>query len=389
MEQLVNKYAKKLIDAGLAEPGSVLVGGLDADLVWNTHNETTVLLEDVFEGLNINSLVFSRPAEPYGTIIDYLARGSGGTIYPNDCETRTFLHDLPVSFEFSPRAIIRALKYRKGLIIPGAGVVTFGTVSPEQGFVTYSSVCFACFVKFFADYLRDVKKGRVSSEQRDAFHKAVSKLDTPPGDAPELMHGPFTAVEEVHRALCEAGRRTVEYRLVDSYFGNISYLRNDKVYISQTGSSLDDLEGCIDPCPVDGTSCAGLTASSELGAHLEVFLRTKKRAILHGHPKFAVILSMDCDREDCDLKGQCHIKCTEERFVGDIPIVPGEVGTGPFGLCHTLPRALSEHPGGIVWGHGLFTTGDIDFNEPFGTLLDVENMCREEYFDRVGQGAGF
>jgi len=69
--------------------------------------------------------------------------------------------------------------------------------------------------------------------------------------------------------------------------------------------------------------------------------------------------------------------------VEDIPIVPGEVGTGPTGLCRTLPPALEKSRGAIVYGHGLFTTGRDDFNEPFGTLVAVETMCREKYFEKI------
>jgi len=153
--------------------------------------------------------------------------------------------------------------------------------------------------------------------------------------------------------------------------------------ISQTGSSLDELAGCIDPCPLDDSSCTGITASSELVAHNEIYLLTENRAILHGHPKFAVILSMDCDLPDCPNRNLCHIKCTMDRFIHDIPIVPGEVGTGPTGLCNTLPPSIKDRRGSIVWGHGLFTAGKSDFNEPFKHLLDIENMCRVEYFNRV------
>ena len=64
--------------------------------------------------------------------------------------------------------------------------------------------------------------------------------------------------------MIEAGHQTVAYRLVDSYFGNISCRLGDTVYISQTGSSLDALAGCIDPCPLDDSSCAGITAWREI-----------------------------------------------------------------------------------------------------------------------------
>jgi ribulose-5-phosphate 4-epimerase/fuculose-1-phosphate aldolase len=263
-------------------------------------------------------------------------------------------------------------------------VVTWGTVSLEQAFVTFSSVCFSVFVKFFSDYLAHVKQGAVDPEERAVFQRAVSYLPPVTNTFSPLMKGPFTAEDGVIAAMDEAGKRTVEYRLVDSFFGNISYRMGETLYISQTGSSLDHLPGCIDPCPLDGSSCAAITASSELSAHMGIIDRTGCRAILHGHPRFSVILSMDCDVKDCDGGDRCYLTCPHPRNVLGIPIVPGEVGTGPYGLCNTVPPALDGKPGVIVYGHGLFTVSDTDFNEAFGRLLAVENGCRREYFRRVG-----
>jgi hypothetical protein len=153
MKHLLDKYAAKMVAAGLADQGQPLIGGIDADLVWNREDPRTGELEKVFDGLNINSLLFSRPAEPYFGIIEYLASQGDDAIYPLDCETRTFLHDLPIIDSFDAALIVETLKQRKSVIVRGHGIVTWGTVSPEQAFIFFSSVCFACFVKFFCDYL--------------------------------------------------------------------------------------------------------------------------------------------------------------------------------------------------------------------------------------------
>jgi len=384
MEQLVEKYDRKLVAAGLAEPGAPLLAGRDAEIVWNRDDADCGELQKLFDRLNINALLFTRPAEPYRSLVDFLAAGAGEAIEPSDCETRTFLHDLPVVREFDAGAIAAALKHRKSAIVPGRGVVTTGSVSPEQAFVTFSSVCFACFVKFFTDALTAARAGELTGQREELLQRAAGQLDPLPEAPPELMAGPFDGEQQVYDALDEAGRLTVDHHLVDSYFGNISYRFRQTLYISQTTSSLDELAGHVDPVPLDGSSCAGITASSELTAHREVVQTTENRAVLHGHPKFAVILSMDCDRKGCRFVGRCHVRCPYERFLGDVPIVPGEVGTGPTGLCHTLPPAMKGRRGVIVYGHGLFTVGRTDFNEAFGHLLDVERFCRAEYFRRVG-----
>ncbi|MDD2388656.1 MAG: class II aldolase/adducin family protein [Desulfobacterales bacterium] len=383
MESALQIYENKLYESGLVSPGDAVLGSLDATLDWNKNDGVCELLETLFSRLSINSLIFSRPAEPYRTIIDYLAENSGDWILPQDCESRTFLHDIPVLHQLNPIKIAEKLIRRKSVVLPGIGVITCGTVSLEQAYVTFSSVCFASFVKFFSDYLSRCRKG-----MPDAGYKAVAArisglLESPPEFNGSLRKGPFDDEDTIRAALEEAGSLTVEKRLVDSYFGNISYCDGRILYISQTGASLDHLRGCIDPCPIDGSSCAAITASSELPAHLRIISETRCRAILHGHPKFSVILSMDCSDDRCPVRGQCHIRCPQQRYVCNIPVVPGEVGSGPYGLCHTVPEAIKGHLAVIVYGHGLFAIGDEDFNEPFNQLLSVENACRTEYFRRI------
>jgi ribulose-5-phosphate 4-epimerase/fuculose-1-phosphate aldolase len=92
---------------------------------------------------------------------------------------------------------------------------------------------------------------------------------------------------------------------------------------------------------------------------------------------------MDCDQDECPERGFCHLRCPRRRLAAGVPIVPGEVGTGRYGLCRTVPPVLQEHPAAIVYGHGVFAAGGEDFNDAFGRLLAIENGCREEYFRRV------
>jgi ribulose-5-phosphate 4-epimerase/fuculose-1-phosphate aldolase len=390
MKALCEKYAAKLAAQGLAPAegkDAPLVGGLDAELAWNREDPRTGELAGLFSRLSINSLVFIRPAEPYRTILDFLAARNPDGIRPEDTETRTFLHDIPVCGDFTAEAMAAQLKRRKVIVIPGQGVAACGTVTPEQGFVSVSSLIFSTFVLFFSDYLNRARRVELDDEYVDAFSRVVRLLPEPRTDLPGLAAGPFPDEEGVLAAMAEAGRKVVGYGLVDSFFGNISYKLGGTVYISQTGSSLDELEGCIDPCPMDGSTTNGLTASSELSAHEDVYRRSSFDCILHGHPKFSVIMSMDCEHDHCPNRGRCHIHCTECRTVDGVPIVPGEVGTGPTGLCHTLPPAMAANGAAIVHGHGLFTAGKSDFNAPFARLLEIENRCRDLYFERLSQYA--
>jgi ribulose-5-phosphate 4-epimerase/fuculose-1-phosphate aldolase len=383
-QQEFRRYRDKLQHSGLVDPSAPLFGLLDTALVWNRPASRRPVLEKVFANLNINALLWARPAEPYRTLIDYLARSSNGTVFPQDTETRTFMHDLPVARRFDATEITDALRRRKSVIVPGHGIATFGTVGLEQAYVAFTCVCFACFVKFFSDYLQAAKRGSIATDFRQAFERVRAHLDPQPAPDDDLRLGPFTETSHVMAAMEEAGQRVVAKRLVDAFFGNISYRSGNTLYISQTGSSLDALKGCIDACPLDDSSCVSITASSEYPTHRRIVQLSGHRALLHGHPKFAVILSMDCDVDDCPGAGDCHRRCPRERLVDDIPVVAGEVGSGPYGLVNTVPPVLVKHAGAIVYGHGVFSAGDTDFNLPLEKLVEIENTCRTAYFRRLG-----
>lgn len=385
MENILQKYAAKLVRAGLTESGGVLIGLRGAETAWSREGEDCAALETVMAVIDKQAILFAEPAEPYRTIIEYLAETSGGVIEPRDFETRIFLHDLPVLREFDPQAVAAVLKRRRSVVIAGRGVVTFGKASPEAAFVIYSSVCFACFVKFFSDTLYHVRRNSLDHRRRAVLKKVLERLDPPPAATGALMRGPFAAEGQILSAMEEAGRLMVDCRLVDSTFGNISYYADPVLYISRKGGALDELHGCIVSVTLADPSAPTQTASTEFPAHREIVLATDRRAVLHGHPKFAVILSMDCEKDDCEGRDACHTRCPHERSIGDIPIVAGEAGAGPFGLCRTVPPAMRDHPGVIVYGHGLFTAGKHDFNEAFERLATIENDCRREYFRRIGQ----
>lgn len=386
MLKLMRKYEDKLIRAGLSGPGGILLGGPAAAPKFTRDDPAAEVLSGVIQKLKVDTILYAQPAEPYRTILDFMA-GRGETVRPSDCETRFFLQDLPVVDRFEADSIAAALSQRKAVILPGGSMITCGTDNPEFAFVFYSCALFACFVKFFADHLEHCRQGVVTPGEEDTFRRVAALLDPVRSDLPELMRGPFTEREPVLAALAQAGKATVSYRLVDSFFGNVSYLLDGLLYISQTSSSLDELPGYIVACPTDGSSCEGLKASSELPAHQAVVKLTGHKAVLHGHPKFAVILSLDCQEPDCDQRGRgsCHLACPRQREVCGAPIVPGEVGSGPYGLCNTVPRAMPGRRGVIVYGHGLFTSAPDDFNVAFANLLSLENACREEYFRRLGE----
>lgn len=388
MPEPFDTYRDRFIRNGLAEPADVLMGLADPGVRWSQDSPGITCLEPLFDRLEIKSLIHVLPAEPYRSIIAHLADASAGAVYPQDCETRMFLKDLPVAEGLNTEALARILKHRKSLIIRGAGILTIGCKSLKQAFVAVSSVCFACFVKFFSDLRSAQKAGTITPADRQQLESVRKLIAPPPQIAEGLMKGPFLSEETIFAAIFEAGRQVVDLGLVDSSFGNISYHAGSRLYISQSGAFLDDLAGGIACCPTADIASAPANASSELPAHLEIIRNVGCRAILHGHPRFSVILSMECDIPECPYQGRCHQYCPHERHAcGYIPIVSGEVGGGEHGLWHTVPKAIWRGPGAIVYGHGVFTCDETDFNGALSKLIDIERRCCIEYFDRMGMAS--
>ncbi|MDT8273440.1 MAG: class II aldolase/adducin family protein, partial [Desulfomonilia bacterium] len=326
--------------------------------------------------LSISSLVHARPGRDLWRIITALCDESLLLITPRDSESLTFIHDIPVVDTFDPDQIACALNRRKGCIVRDSGLVTVGSVSVEQAFIVLSSICFACFVKFFSDLVNGLGGfGSSSRPDRARIEVALELLGgfRPPTGINDLPAWIPDTEEGIVHAMDITGKLMVTRRLVDSFFGNISCLKGNDLYISQTGSSLDELPGYIDRVPLDGSSTCDLTSSSELMAHLRIYELTSGRVIIHGHPKFSVIMSM--------VGGE--LPFGQRRSVAGIPVVSGEVGAGRRGLMHTLPEAMVERGAAIVSGHGTFCSNAASFSNAFETLSDIEHRCYEAFFEEL------
>src|SRR5512143_2472349 len=383
-DQQIEKYTQKLLRDRTSVQESIRFYRLDDIVITNRHDEWLPVFTEVFNGLDVTALLFAKPTLPFADLLVERADPSADRLVPKDSETKVFLHDIPfirkAEWLERPKSelagkIIHCLKGRKAAIIQGLGVVASGGVTVEQAFIGYSSIFHTTFVKYLLDLLTE--GFRLPDERRhfDEFRKSWLRQR----DLSDLTFasGPIKDRDAIIREICRVGRYTVDKGYVDSFFGNISYFDGHTIFISQTASSLDELEGHIDPVPLDGSSTSGLSASSELPAHRGIYVISHYHAILHGHPKFSVIMSMLCEERNCDIE-DCNRLCNRSRSACGVPIVAGETGAG--GLARSVPLALKESGVCIVYGHGIFSAGEKDFQDAFMKMADVENRCREEYF---------
>jgi ribulose-5-phosphate 4-epimerase/fuculose-1-phosphate aldolase len=383
MHDQLEKYARKLVTDRSALAGRIAVAAQDDVLI--THGEPALagLAGRVLERLNALSLVVGAPSLPFADLLVARAGAGESCIEPRDTETRTFLHDIPfirhAELTAKPEEqIAPLLGNRKGVIVEGVGIFAAGGVTVEQAYINYSSVFHSTFVKYLEDLLQTGYRLPREAGVMEAFFG--SWLQPLSDEGLEFHRGPLESPEEILGEMTRVGRYTVERGLVDSFFGNISCRTDQLIYISQTAASLDALGGCIDPVPFDNSSTVGITASSELAAHRRVYETGDARVLLHGHPKFAVIMSMLCEETGCDVR-DCWRDCPRVRYLGDAPVVAGEIGAG--GLAKRMPPVMSEAGRAIVYGHGVFTIGRQGFAEAFRALVEVENWCRSEYRRRL------
>lgn len=386
MHDQIRKYITKLTADRSADPQSIAFAAQDDVMISAGDPSLARIASDTLALLNCLALCAAQPALPFAEFLLRRAAAGEHEVIPRDTETRTFLHDIPFvrtsELGDDPAAVIAGLLgSRKGIVVEGIGIIASGGLTIEQAYINWSSVFHSTFIKYLEDVLRD---GFVLQGEAEAFADFRSAWLLPlSADGLSFREGPLADKTEILDEIARVGSYTVQRGLVDSFFGNISYSNGDLIYISQTASSLDELAGCIDPVPFENSSTVGITASSELVAHRRIFEVTGCRAILHGHPRFAVVMSMLCEeKEQCQVQ-DCWKDCRTVRILGGTPVVAGEIGAG--GIAKNVPPVIGAPGRAIVYGHGVFAIGRTDFFEAFQALVDVENWCREEYFRRFDE----
>jgi len=328
------------------------------------------------------ALVIGEPWLPFQNLYPLCLAPESQRIAPLDTETRTFLHDIPLVRRHHGRIdwadVAGLLGQRKGVLVEGVGIIAVGSVTVEQGYVNFSTLYHALFVGYLLHLLQDEPRCAEIVELGPLLEQLAHPI---PQLLDDIAAGPFADEHAVRKAIEQAGQRTVELHLVDSFFGNISCHVNNQLMISQTGASLDALAGCVDLVPDDNSTTAGLTASSELPAHRAIYAATGATVILHGHPKFTVLMSLLCDEQGCHI-ADCWKDCPQVRYLGTVPVVAGEVGAG--GIAKNLAPVMADGIG-VVYGHGVFAAGTVDFRQPLHKMIALENWCRREYQRLLGQ----
>ncbi len=175
------------------------------------------------------------------------------------------------------------------------------------------------------------------------------------------------------REMSRIGKKLVKSGLVESHFGNISVRIGNRMLITRSGCSLDEItENSVVEVSVEGTCPLDMIASSESIVHRAIYRNTPALAIVHAHCPFSVTLSLLHEGKSiipADSEGQ--------YFLGEVPVVKGGIGSDE--LACNLAAALASHKSAVVFGHGTFAIGKI-LEEAYVTTTQVEHSCKIRYW---------
>jgi L-fuculose-phosphate aldolase len=174
------------------------------------------------------------------------------------------------------------------------------------------------------------------------------------------------------------GKKAVFSGLTSSRFGNISLLQGDKIFITCTGSMLDELdESQVAEVHLVSTCDQDKIASSETCVHRAIYQSTTNRAIIHTHSPYAVALSLleQTAAEPLDSEGII--------FLGTMPIVEGHFGTDK--LARAVSFALQTHKACIARGHGVFAGGK-SLSDAYTSACMAEHSSQVRYLVKAYPG---
>ncbi len=382
MDAQLQRYEKLLVNEKTARPGRIALAAQNDRLCYHGPTELKELTSLLLQRLDCCAVIVGEPNLPFGDLLIQRSSPPVTVLTPRDSESRSSLHAIPcVPFTHTTTTLARqicdVLQTRKGCIVEGLGLVSLGSLTVEQAYIVWSSLVHATTIKYFEDLLT----GGPHLKQEAALLQRCRAEYLQPLQPEAYYQGQHELSEhhnDIIKEMCAIGHATVMMGLVDSFFGNISYATKEGLYISQTSARLDELQQQVDFVPANGSSTSGITASSELPAHRAIVAATGCRTILHGHPRFSVIMSFFAGFKETDNWQQ----------LDGIPVVQGEGGVG--GLAENLSAAFRNSGSNavIVQGHGVFAISRHNFREPLITLTKVEQQCRNMYFKRIAERFG-
>lgn len=180
-------------------------------------------------------------------------------------------------------------------------------------------------------------------------------------------------LDMLKKDLVRFSRMLAEKKLVVSSGGNISFIYDDKVYITSTGVALDEIsEDDLAVLDLNGRVINDLKPSKEAGMHIEIYKKKDVRAIIHAHPFYSTILASH--RKIKESKDIPHFTPGYTVKVGMIGLV-GYYRPGSKELSEAVSKEILLYNGVLLKNHGVIVAAD-NFRKAFNLIEDIEVNAR-------------
>ena len=196
--------------------------------------------------------------------------------------------------------------------------------------------------------------------------------------------------DEIFKKIRAVGRAALTLDIENSHSGNISVKFRDErgddlLAITATGSQKGELTKSKICFPaLDKTNYGHFKASSETDIHAEVLKIPGLNATMHGHTKFATVVTLD-DHSMPKSNPRAPLIPMDPlgaRHLGQVPVDWFSVASGSKEMADTVAQRLGGHPVCIVQAHGTFA-GGASLEQAFFFLCLVEHSGEIIHFSDI------
>lgn len=170
-------------------------------------------------------------------------------------------------------------------------------------------------------------------------------------------------IEQARQDIITIGRKLTSSGAIGALEGNISVKVNDRIVMTPTGKSKEDLlADQLALTDLDGKWLKGpFKPTSETPMHTAIYrYRPDITAIVHTHSPFATAFAMA--NEDIEIRSSIEFAV----FFRKVPVLPYGL-TGTDEIYRGIDKLLVDHNAVLLANHGLICVGK--------TLNDAYNLC--------------
>ena len=165
----------------------------------------------------------------------------------------------------------------------------------------------------------------------------------------------------------DIGRDIFITGMTSSHGGNMSVRVGDKIIIKRRGAQLGRLKQTdFVETSFKGKDSGIIRASTELIVHRAIYEKTSALAVVHAHPRTAIVLSL-CRDEIIPIDNE------GSYLLRKIPVVTVELASGSQEMADKVSEGLQGYKVIMQRGHGCFAVGQT-LEEAYAWVSALEEV---------------